>query len=246
MSRVRTRLLWIALLAVLLVAGGFGFFTYQVQQVPQFYRQAIAASPREQVQAGEQFETEALELQNQIQRTGDWQVELAADEINGWLATVLPEKFGEAIPPGISDPRVAIEQGRLLAACKYQAVGIETVVSIELEAFLTNETNVVAVRVHQVAAGKVPIPLGQYLEQITAAAAERGIFVRWQEVDGDPLALISLPLAEPDDKRSIVIRSLELSPGKLIATGTAEDTAPVKRPRPVPPHDSPGNDNSQN
>ncbi|WP_425614509.1 hypothetical protein NA78x_004378 [Anatilimnocola sp. NA78] len=230
MSRGRSRLLWILLFLVLLTAGGFGFFTYQVQQVPQFYQQAIASSPQEQVQAGENFETEALELQNQIQRTGDWRFELAADEINGWLATVLPEKFAGSLPPEVSDPRVAIEPNRLLAACKYKTVGIETVVSIELEAFLTEEPNVVAIRIHQVAAGRLPIPLKQYLDQITAEATQRGILIRWQELDGDPLALVSLPLAEPGDKRAIVLRSLELTPGTLIATGTAEEVQPPARP----------------
>jgi hypothetical protein len=130
----------------------------------------------------------------------------------------------------VHDPRVAIEQDRLLIAAKYRTSGIETVVSLELSAFLTDEPNVVAIRVHHVAAGKIPIPLGKYLEQITTAASNRGIYIRWQEVEGDPLAIITLPHSEPGDQREIILRSLELRPGKAIAAGTVEERPPPKHP----------------
>lgn len=222
-SRLRFRLMLIVALIALILAGAGSFFTYQVQQVPEFYEQAIAAQPQQQAAAGQQFEQQAIEVQNQIRRTGDWRAELAEDEINGWLATVLPEKFPGVLPPDASDPRVAIQQDRLLIAAKYRTTGIETVVSLEISAFLTDEPNVVAVRIHRVAAGNIPIPLGKYLAEITAAAAKRGIYIGWQEVAGDPLAIITLPLAEPGDKRKIILRSLELLPGKAIASGTVEE-----------------------
>jgi hypothetical protein len=228
-SRVRFRLLLVLFAAVLLVAGTGGFFAYQVQQVPEFYQQAIAAPPQRQVEAAEQLEHQAIELQNQIRRDEPWRVELTADEINGWLATVLPEKFPDVLPPEVREPRVALEQDRLKAAGKVQTSGIETVVSIELAAYLTERPNELAIRVHSVSAGKVPIPLSKYLEQITAAAERKGIFIRWQEVEGDPLAIVMLPLAEPGDKREIIIRSLQLLPGTIVVTGTAEETMPIKQ-----------------
>ncbi len=230
MSRARFRFLLMLAIAVALLAAAGGYFTHQVHQVPEFYQRAITTPPSDQLQAGEQFEQEAIELQNQIRREGDWRLELTADEMNGWLATVLPEKFPGLLPPEVRDPRVALEQDRLLAAGKYRTSGIEAVVSIELSAFLTDEPNVIAVRVHQVAAGNLPIPLGKYLEQITTAASRRGIFIRWQEVAGNPLAIVTLPLAEPGDKRAIVIRSLQLQPGKVVATGTAHETIPSEQP----------------
>lgn len=209
--------------ALLLIASALAYFSYQVRQVPRFYKQAIALPPVQQQQAGEQFEQQAIELQNQIRRAGDWQVELAADQINGWLATALPEKFPDLLPQEVTDPRVAIEQDRVLIAAKYRMSGIDTIVAAELSAFLTSEPNVLAVRIHQVSAGALPLPLGQYLQEITAAAAKQGILIRWQEVEGDPQAIVTLPLAEPGDKRTILIRSLELLPGKLFARGTAEE-----------------------
>lgn len=227
MSRLRFRLMLILATVALLLAGAGSFFTYQVQQVPEFYEQAIAAQPQQQIAAGQQFEQEALEVQNQIRRAGEWRAEIAADEINGWLATVLPEKFPGMLPPEVSDPRVAIEQDRLRVAAKYRMSGIDTVVSLELSAFLTAEPNVMAVRVQRVAAGNIPVPLGKYLEQITESASRRGIYIRWQEVEGDPLAIVTLPLAEPGDKREIILRSLELQPGTAIVTGTAEERPPL-------------------
>lgn len=232
MRGIRTRLLLILLLLVLLGVGSFGFFTYQVQQVPQFYQQAIARSPQEQFQHGEQFEAEAIELQNQLRRSGQWQLELAADDVNGWLATVLPEKFPQALPEEVHDPRVAMEPDRLLAACTYQTVGIDTVVSVELEPYLTDKPNELAIRVHRVAAGALPVPLAQYLEQITAAAAEHGVVIRWQEVEGDPLALITLVLTDADDQRNISVTALEVLPGKLSLSGQVEEPLP---PQPLAP-----------
>jgi hypothetical protein len=242
MNRLRFRLMLILALVALILAGAGSFFTYQVQQVPEFYEQAIAAQPTQQIAAGQQFEQQALDVQNQIRRAGsspgvrgDWRAELEDKEINGWFATVLPEKFPGMLPPEVSDPRVAIHKDRLLIAAKYRTSGLETVVSLELSAFLTEEPNVLAVRVHHVAAGNIPIPLGKYLEQITAEASRRGIYIRWQQVESDPLAIITLPLAEPGDKREIILRSLELLPGQLIATGTAEERPqPEKSPAAAP------------
>ena len=56
----------------------------------------------------------------------------------------------------------------------------------------------------------------------TIAKAESLWGVSW-EVDGDPLAIITLPLAEPGDKRNIILRSLQLLPGKAVASGTVEE-----------------------
>lgn len=219
----KQRLLVMVFMGLLLIAAAFGFFSYQVQQVPEFYERAIAAPVVEQKQAAEQFEHQAIELQNQIRREHDWQVEITADEVNGWLATVLPEKFPGTLPPEVSEPRVAIDQNRLHIAAKVQTRGITTVVSIELSAFLTAEPNTVAIRIHKVAAGNIPLPLAKYLEQITAEAAKRNLLIRWQQVEGDPQAIVTLPIAEPGDKRLIIVRSLELLPGKATAAGTADE-----------------------
>lgn len=233
----KQRLLVVVFVGLLLIAAGFGFFSYQVQQVPEFYERAIAAPVVEQQQAAEQFEHQAIELQNQIRREHDWQIEITADEVNGWLATVLPEKFHGTLPPEVSEPRVAIEQDRLHIAAKVQIRGIPTIVSIVLSAFLTDEPNTIAIRVHKVAAGNVPLPLAKYLEQITAEAAKSNVLIRWQEVDGDPQAIVTLPLAEPGDKRLIVVRSLQLLPGTVTAAGTADEV-----PQEPPPNGPSTND----
>lgn len=223
MSRLRKRLIVLVSVALLLIAVGFGFFAYQVQQVPEFYEQAIAAPPVVQQQAAEQFEQQAIELQNQIRRDEEWQLDLTAEEINGWLATALPEKFPSALPPEVSEPRVALEKDRLLVAAKYQMSGVDAIISAELSAFLTAEPNVVAIRIHHVSAGNLPLPLGKYLDRITAGAEKEGIYIRWQEIEGDPQAIVTIPTAEPGDERAILIRTLQLLPGKLTVSGTAEE-----------------------
>ena len=90
MSRLRFRLMLILATVALFLAGAGSFFTYQVQQVPEFYEQAIAAQPKQQMEAGQQFEQEALEVQNQIRRAGEWRAEIAADEINDAISAASP------------------------------------------------------------------------------------------------------------------------------------------------------------
>src|SRR5581483_1168786 len=91
--------------------------------VPAFYRKALVAPAGASVEDGQQFERAALELHNQLHHSGRWEARLTQDEINGWLATDLPAKFPQALPSGVSEPRIAIEDGVLRVAVRYQRGG---------------------------------------------------------------------------------------------------------------------------
>jgi hypothetical protein len=45
-----------------------------------------------QVEEGQRFERDALDLHNQLLHGGRWEACLTQDEINGWLATDLPAR----------------------------------------------------------------------------------------------------------------------------------------------------------
>src|SRR5262245_66308041 len=108
MRKPARRLIIVASAIVLALTIALSAFYRATQQAPQFYREALAAAPRSQHDEGQRFERQALALHNQLQHTGRWEVRFTQDEINGWLASELPEKFPELLPHGVSDPRVAI------------------------------------------------------------------------------------------------------------------------------------------
>src|SRR5436305_1729532 len=101
---------------------------------PAFYQQAIAAPPANLSEEGERFERTALDLHNQLQHFGRWEACLTQEQVNGWLAIDLPTKFPHALPSGVSEPRIAIEDGKLRIALHYQRGGVDTVLSIAGEA----------------------------------------------------------------------------------------------------------------
>ena len=104
---LRFFLLAIAALLLLLVLGGL--MLYQATRyVPDFYQQALEVNPQQQAAAGDELERQVLELHNEIQDAGRWQAVFDEDQINGWLASDLKEKFSDSLPAGVSAPRVAI------------------------------------------------------------------------------------------------------------------------------------------
>jgi hypothetical protein len=196
------------------------------QQAPAFYQQALRREPAALRDEGQQFERQALALHNQLAGQGEWEVRFTQDEINGWLATELPAKFPRALPPGITDPRIAIVGNELHLAVHYQRGRVDTVISLAGEVSLTNQPNEIAVRIDQARAGLLPVPLGNLIEEIGARAARSDIHLRWTEVKGAPVAVIRLPLGENDDsKKHVVLDQLRLSDGQLVIAGRTSESA---------------------
>lgn len=219
------RRLFYAALAILVLAGGFIGWAYRATQyVPDFYeRQLEAENPVVQKRRGDEFERQALELNNQIRKSDHWRASFSAEEINAWLAIDMPEKFPEVLPDDVRSPRVAIEPEMFQLACRVENSRFTSVVSLGVQPYVTSEPNVLALRVKQLRAGALPIPLGQYLEKISHKCAQAGIPLRWTEEDGDPVALVTLPL-NPEDfrNRRVQVEEIELTDGALIVSGVSE------------------------
>jgi hypothetical protein len=205
--------------AALLLAGAY----LATQRAPAFYRRALAAPQDEQQINGQHFERSALALHNQIYEAGRWQTCLTQDEINGWLATDLPEKFPKALPPGISEPRIAIENETVHLAVRYRRSGVDTVLSISGEAYLTAQPNEIAVRLDRARAGLLPVPLARFLNEITARAAKAEVPLRWTEVRGAPVALLRLPLDQDEEGCRVVLEDIRWRNGQLVVAGRTEE-----------------------
>ena len=208
-----------AIAVIVLVAAGFR----ATQEVPEFYERALARPPVEQEAAADELEREVLELHNEARKPGRWEARFTEEHINGWLASDLPEKFPGALPDGVSDPRVAIEPGRMQLAVRYEQGDISTVVSLAGDAFLTDHPNEVAIHVQQVRAGAVPVPLARFLDDISERATDAGLALRWSEQEGDPVALVTLPLDRDEFKgKQLHVERLEIGQGEIVISGRTE------------------------
>ncbi|MDX2036111.1 MAG: hypothetical protein SFX72_05630 [Isosphaeraceae bacterium] len=211
---------------------------------PRFYRQLLAA-PRAEVEVdAKRFEQDSLQLRNDIVNEPTWEGVFTAREVNAWLADGLSKHFGDQIPSELRDPRVLFEQDRILLAFQWTAKGITTVVSAELEVDVP-EDNVLEFVIGSVRAGALPLPTDRFLEPLRAAAAERGLLIEWDEVEGRRRVRVAVgPEAE---KPSVALERVDVAPGQIRLSGRsirATDAQPWSpdrgsnsrtQPEPAPP-----------
>jgi len=218
------RLIIVALVLLVAVTSGAAFVLYSAtRHEPQFYRQALRVEPELQREAGDKLEQSVLELHNSARTEGHWEAVFTEDQINGWLAADLPEKFPHMLPKGTDQPRVSIDPQRIKIACRYQRGKVNTVISFDLSVNLTSEPNTLAVRVSKVRAGALPVPLKRFLAPFTKAGADSDIALRWSQTDGDPVALVTVPHQHEDyAHREIYLETIEMRDGEIALAGRTQ------------------------
>ena len=216
---LRFLLLAVAACLVLLLTGGA--LLYQAtRHVPEFYQRALEVSPQQQAAAGDELERQVLELHSEIQDEGRWQAVFDEDQINGWLASDLTEKFSTSLPTGVSEPRVSISPESVQLACRYQDSRIDTVVSLKLALAVNPQSNEVAITVQNVRAGLLPLPLKELLDQVAAAARRAELDLRWVQSDGAPVALLRVPAEIPSlEVTGFQLEKIDLGEGEIRLIG---------------------------
>jgi len=196
-----------------------------MQHVPEFYTDAMSAtvSMEQQQDMGQQFERLVAELHNDLRREGRWKAEFTEEELNAWFAADLPSKFPDAMPAGIGDPRIRITPERVQVACKYESKWLTSVVAMDLDVYLTDKPNQLAVQIGGVRSGWVPLPYKPLLDRATDSARRRGIPLRWAGQEGDPVALVRVPTQHKQfDDREVHLETLELREGAIYLAGCTE------------------------
>jgi hypothetical protein len=194
---------------------------WAAQQAPAFYAQALAQDAGSSQKASDIMLRQTAALVNDLRRPGQWQAMFTAEQINGWLAYDVRKNHSHLFPPDISDPRVALGNDRLQIAFRWQRPGWSTIVSMEAELYL-QEVNVVAIRIRNARAGKLPLPLGSLLNDVAASAREIGLEIDQEQIDGDPLLLVTLPSAYDNAGKQLSLESLELHDGELYVAGRSQ------------------------
>src|SRR6056297_921306 len=222
MRRWLSRLACLGLLVGLLLACLAYWALHQTQAVPDFYEQAVLHPPEKTAEIRQTMEAEVEQLQQSVQRTGSWSATFSDDQINAWLETALSAVFPKLLPRGVSDPRVVVEDDRVLAAARYRDQRIETVVSCEVRITLTDEPNIMALRIENLRAGALPLPLGRFVKKISQEVSNSDIEVRWdqEEDNATPVALVTVPSEhESYVRKPVIVESVELRAGELTLAG---------------------------
>ncbi len=220
---VRVALAVAVVLTIIAAASLWGVYRAS-QQVPEFYVQALAAPRETQAAAGQELERQALSLNSQVRRPGRWEARFTQDQINGWLAVDLPEKFPGSLPGGVSEPRVAVSPDQVQLAVKWQQGSTSAVLSAAGEIRLTQQPNEVAIRILSVRAGALPVPLARFLDEIANRASSSGLPLEWTEVEGDPVALIKLPLEREEFRgKQLLVEELRLEEGAIVVAGHTDE-----------------------
>lgn len=215
---------WILRISVISLVGlgVFAYYAYQsAQTMPDFYRQSLALAPQQLAESGAVFENRVLELQHSAQVEGDWQTIFTEDQVNGWLAVDMPRKFPKWLPKSVSQPRVSIEPGELKFACRFESRKLSGIVVATADAFCTEKENEVGVRIRSVSSGIIPIPVKRIADAITKGLHETGVPASWTEIEGDPVALITLPRSVTDvsDEFSVLLTNVEIQEKQIVLTG---------------------------
>jgi hypothetical protein len=215
------RFWFLAVVSLLVVLAGLAAWLYwAAQQVPDWYEQAVAPNnPVTQKKASGQMEQRAADLVSGFESTGRWQVVFTEAQANGWLSYGLKKKHPDLLPEGFAEPRLKIEPDGITGACHVERGAVSGVVSLKVDVFLA-EPNVVAVQLRRVRLGRVPWPLNRIMAGLSDAARKSEVPLVWRETNGDPVALIRIPLIEGDKR--VRIDSLKLDEGKLYLAGETE------------------------
>jgi hypothetical protein len=211
-----------ALVVLLLIAGGVLFALYRAaRQVPKFYAKELAVEPATQEKDSDQMLQQATTFYSDLQRRGRWQETFEAKTVNAWLAVDLPRNFPDALPSGIHDPRVQITPEGITFACRLDRFALHGVITLEVSARV-EAADVISLRIHKARLGAIPWSLDQVLKAVGNAARQSNVRIEWRQVDGDPVALITLAAASAGHGAVVHIDTIKLEEGVLTVAGTTE------------------------
>lgn len=226
---MRRWLIRIGILLTACVTCGFAASLWAVRQtrhVPDFYARAARSEPSRTQAASRRLRDDFQRLKDDAAQPGAWCAAFSDNEINAWLVEELPRKLPQLLTSGGREPRIVIEDGKLLAAARFQNRHIDTVISCEVDVELTEKPNMLAVRVSNLKAGALPLPLSRFLRGISKELGKGGFDVRWDITDEGPVALLTIPSEDPRYARTpVVVESIEFGDGVLTLAGRTGQTA---------------------
>lgn len=209
------------LILFLVLATAFASWAFvSTRQIPDFYRDLLAVPLERSEVAGIGFERQLVELSNRIRLDDSWTAKLTQDQVNGWLASDLPEKFPNALPSTIKDPRISIEEKKLKLVFQLESREFSGVIQINGEVFSTEVRNQIAFRIHRVQSGFVPVPISWWAPRLENSLGKSEIVLTWSEWEDDIVALVTLPASFTHrTEMSAILEDVQLGDGCILLAG---------------------------
>lgn len=224
------RPLWLLaiLLCITLAVTGWRLIAWE----PPFYQIALQTTlPSDEVrERSRKLVQQAMQLADEVRNESEFSAEFLEEEVNAWLADELERKYRAWLPSGISQPRVHLEDGRLLIACRVQLEYFSGVASTSASLFVTDDHRL-AIWLESLRAGLIPLPFADLLEPTVARIQRDGTRIEWGNARGHDVLLVDL-FATPDADRpgtnteTRELRTVEILPGRLKVSG-------IRRERPA-------------
>lgn len=217
----RKRKIWMVLAVLLLLLILSLFFVYRAaKHVPEFYRQALASSAKQQQQFDEEFNQQLVDLKTDLDKNRRFETVLSEDQINGWLATTVAQQHAHRLPSGMRDPRVAIRDGEVRVGSHFRRGKIDTVVWLIADLKLADQNTVLEIRLRGLKAGLIPFSIERFQQQITTSLSRAKLKITWVEGAEEVTARIELPERfEGLEGKSVLFEKIELQPGGLLFSG---------------------------
>lgn len=216
----RLLLLGLLLVAGLVVSVAGGMY-WAVTSAQPYYQVALEKPPEVLQENSRQLESRFATLHNDLQNEGTWQTVISADELNGWLAFKLPESFPDMLPEEVRDPRIAITERHLIFAAQSELAGVDAVVSVFVEPFVTANGDL-AIQLDQVLAGSLPVPTADMIDRVAQATRRAGLPIRWTKSDDKVVMIVARELWDTDEAQHRTLGAIELSDGEMFLSGRTD------------------------
>ncbi|WP_425400506.1 hypothetical protein [Aeoliella sp.] len=213
-------LVLLAVVTVLLLGAGSMYLAVTSSQ--PYYAVALEQPPEVLEEGSRQLESRFTTLSSDLEHEGDWRTVVSADEVNGWLAYKLPESFPELLPQEIRDPRVAITPEQLILAARSDVAGVDTVVSVLVEPYVTEDGDL-AIELQQVLAGMLPVPTKDIVDRLQIAVRRARLPIRWSRNGANTVMIVDRELWDHEITQHRTLEAIELSEGELFLSGRTEE-----------------------
>jgi hypothetical protein len=226
-SRRRPLFRAIGLLALVLFLGA-GVFAYLVKREPAFYSAAAKQGDFDTRDKAYGLLTRVQDLKNDIRTMSKWGETFTAEDLNCFFSEMMTEKgsFTGLLPSGFHSPRVAIEGDRLKIGFRYGRGFWSAVVWIELRIWLVaDETNLMAVEVCDLRAGKLGIGTQSILDAIGDVARGSNIDVTWYRHNGNAVGLFRFFPDQPRPASQVL--TLDVTDNKIVIAGQSISAEPI-------------------
>ena len=217
---VRKRRRW---WTMLLGVGAFALAA-ALLHAPDFHdRRQAASTPEEAKELSRDCVRRSVKVLDAVLNgAARWEEEFPAETLNAWLAVDFAKQHAGALPRGAEAPVVEFADDRARIGFRWGFGAASTVVHATVRLWVP-KNNLLAIQLHEVAAGAVPLPNAAVRQLVERAARSLGAEVVWRRHEGRQVALLRLTV------RGFALQRAEVRDGILRVGGRAAGIASALR-----------------